>query len=150
MLSRLIKGITAFILFAASFGAVQTFAQGAKPADIAKAVHWSDSVTGVEVYLVQGNYQPYRLVVVSKRDVKVIYRTSINSVEPVVKELSPVNSVGEVVRYYEFEHYFSKMTIWMALEFKVDGKDVPALTRAFYNDIFTLVPPNHFYGVPKK
>lgn len=150
MLPRLIKSLAIAILFAASFGAIQTFAQEAKLPDISKGVHWSDAQTGVEVYLVEGNYQPYRLVVVSKRDVKVTYHTSINSIEPVIKELKPVNSVGEVVRYYEFEHYFSKMTIWMALEFKVDGKDVPALTRAFYNDIFTLVPPNHFYGVPKK
>lgn len=149
MLPRRIKSLAIAILFSASFGAVQTFAQTTKPADISKGVHWSDAAAGVEVYLFEGNYQPYTLLVVSKRDVKVTYRTSINSVEPVVKELIPVNSVGEVVRYYQFEHYFSKMTIWMALEFKVDGKDVPALTRAFYNDIFTLVPPNQFFGRPK-
>lgn len=152
MLHRSIKmcACATVILFAASFGAAQTFGQGAKPPDVTKAVHWSDAATGTEIYLAEAGGQGYRLTVVSQREVKVTYRTSINSVEPVVKELAPVETVGSVVRYYQFNHYFSKMTIWMALLFEVDGKSVPSLTRAFYNDIYTLVPSNMFLNGMKK
>lgn len=150
MLHALFKSFVLPILFMASVGVAQVQGQGANIPGIAKAVHWSDAATATDVYLVEGGSRGYRLLVVSNREVKVIYHTSINSVEPVMKELAPAQTVGEVVRYYEFEHTFSRMTIWMALEFKIDGKDAPNLTRAFYNDIFTLVPANQFFGVPKK
>jgi hypothetical protein len=36
------------------------------------------------------------------------------------------------------------MTIWMALDFSINGKQVPVLTRTFYDDIFTVAPNGHF------
>jgi hypothetical protein len=65
--------------------------------------------------------------------------------EAVTKELKPVVATG-AVSYYEFQHYFSKMTIWMSLEFTVNGKKTPALTRAFYDNIFQLAPGNMYLG----
>lgn len=148
MQHRLFIKFAVAILFLCVSGASQALAQDSKTPDITKAVFWSDAGSGIQVYLVPKNHH-YRLVVVSKGDVKVTYHTSINSVEPVMKELAPVETSGETVRYYEFQHSFSKMTIWMGLSFTLDGQKVPNLTRTFYNDIFTLVPEN-FFGGPRK
>lgn len=105
----------------------------------------------VEVYLVEKDYGNFRLTVISKKDLKVIYHTSINSYEPVDKELNPVSSTDGSIRSYEFRHTFTKMTIWMALEFTLDGKSIPELTRTFSNDIHSVVPNGYFhYGPVKK
>ncbi|HKS28691.1 MAG TPA: hypothetical protein VJS44_12770 [Pyrinomonadaceae bacterium] len=144
-----LKRFVIAILFILAICATQVFTQeGTKPT-VAKGVYWSDSVTGVEAYLVpRMGTNSFRLTVISSKEVKVTYRTRINSVEPVVKELTPVATSGAGVRYYEFEHYFSKMTIWMGLEFIVDGKKIPALTRVFYDNIFEIAPAN-MYPEPK-
>jgi hypothetical protein len=138
------------ILFIVTLCATQVFAQeGGKPT-VSKGVYWSDSETGVEAYLVpRMGSNGFRLTVISTKEVEVTYRTRINSVEPVVKELTPVATSVNGIRYYEFEHYFSKMTIWMGLEFMVDGKKAPALTRVFYDNIFELAPANMYLG-PKQ
>jgi hypothetical protein len=135
------------ILFILAIFATQVSAQeGTKPS-VAKGVYWSDSETGVEAYMVpRMGTNNFRLTVISPKEVKVTYRTRLNSVEPVVKELTPVAASGVGVRYYEFEHYFSKMTIWMGLEFTIDGKMVPALTRVFYDNIFQIAPGNMYVG----
>lgn len=135
-------------LFIVILGAGQIFTQEAKPSGVAKGVFWSDAAAGVEVYLVSKEGQTYRLTVISTKNVKVTYHTSINSTEPVTKELKPVAPTPSV-KYYDFEHYFSKMTIWMSLEFTVDGKQIPALSRAFYDSIFQIAPSNMYFG-PKE
>ena len=134
------------ILFIMTACATQAFAQEQGKPDVAKGVYWSDSETGVEVYLVQKMGNTYRLTVISTKEVKVTYRTRINSVEPVVKELAPIATSGTGIRYYEFDHYFSKMTIWMGLEFTIDGKKIPALARVFYDNIFEVGPSNMYLG----
>ena len=143
--------VTRFVMMAVLIfaGFTQVFAQeGAKP-EVAKGVYWSDAETGTEVYLIPKVGHTFRLTVISTKEVEVTYRTRINSVEPVVKELTPVATSVNGIRYYEFEHYFSKMTIWMGLEFMVDGKKAPALTRVFYDNIFEMAPANMYLG-PKQ
>jgi len=139
MFSKKSFGVLIFVL---AISAGQVLAQDSKQ-PITKAVFWTDGTT--DVYLVPKTAQAYRLVVVSNKEVKVTYRTSINSVEPVKKELMPV-SVSGPVRYFEFEHYFSKMTIWMGLEFAVDGKAAAGLSRTFYDSIFEIAPGNMYPG----
>lgn len=102
-----------------------------------------------EVYLIPKTAQTFRLTVIYNKDVKVTYHTRINSVEPVVKELVPLAASGATIKYFEFDHYFSKMTIWMGLEFTVDGRKIPALTRVFYDNIFEVAPGNT-YLKPKR
>ncbi|GEM_PF-5026661 len=138
------------VVFIGLLGAGQVLAQeNKKSQEVTKAVFWSDTTSGVEVYLMPAGGQSYRLSVISTRDVGVTYHTSINSTEAVKKELKPFIATG-TVRYYEFKHYFSKMTIWMSLEFTVDGKKAPALTRAFYDNIFQLAPGNMYLGPEAK
>jgi hypothetical protein len=137
------------VVFIALLGTGQALSQETrKTQEVTKGVFWSDSVSGVEVYLIPTGAQSYRLSVISTKDVAVTYHTSINSMEAVTKELKPAIAGG--VRYYEFQHYFSKMTIWMSLEFTVDGKKTPALTRAFYDNIFQLAPGNMYLGPEAK
>jgi hypothetical protein len=140
--------IAIVVVFIAILGSGQILTKETKTPAVSKGVFWSDAASGVEVYLVAKGGQNYRLTVISNKDVKVIYRTSINSTEPVMKELVPVTKTNSV-KYYEFEHYFSKMTIWMSLECTVDGKKVPALDRTFYDNIFEIAPSNIYAG-PKE
>ena len=151
MLQRLLMwGIATFILFA-SVEVCGTRAQQSKAPPVSKAVYWASQEPEAEVYLVEKGDGDFRMIVVSKKDLKAMYHTSINSSEPVDKELIPVKPAGVGVRNYEFKHHFSKMTIWMAIEFTLDGKSVSGLTRTFYNDISSVVPNGHFsYGTGKK
>lgn len=129
-------------------GANRIQAQQAGTLPISRAVYWSNA--DAEVHLVQKVSGGFRLTVVSKKEFTVTYHTRINSIEPVDKELKPITSASGI-RQYEFSHSFTKMTIWMALEFSADGKSVPELTRTFLNDIEDVVPNGHFdFGPGKK
>lgn len=116
-----------------------------------RAVFWADEKLATEVYLVEkrSGESNFILRVISDKDLKVTYHTRINSFENVDKELAPVKMVAGV-KYYEVSHHFSKMTIWMALEFKLDGKRVESLTRTFYDNLFDVVPNGQFLDRPKK
>ena len=140
----------AVVILAASVGAGSVQAQKKQTPPISKAVYWMNSEPAVEVYLVEKDYGNFRLTVVSRIDLKVIYHTSVNSIQPVDKELMPVSATTEGVRSYEFRHTFTKMTIWMALEFTLDGKSIPGLTRAFSNDISEVMPNGYFHFGPKQ
>jgi hypothetical protein len=131
-------------LMIAAVGIGHAAAQQSNTPPVSKAVYWSSAEPRAEIYLV-GNEGggDLRLTVISKRELKVIYHTRINSSEEVEKELTPAGPETEGVRSYEFHHVFSRMTIWMSLEFQLDGKTVPGLTRTFYNDIFSVVPNGH-------
>lgn len=150
MRQRLFMWVVAILILVASVGAGRVQAQKEQAPPISKAVYWMSSEPAVEAWLVEKSYGNFRLTVVSKKDLKVIYHTSINSIEPVDKELMPVSSTVDGVRTYEFRHTFTKMTIWMALEFTLDGKSIPELTRAFSNDINEVMPNGYFHFGPKK
>lgn len=147
MLFNLLSKSVFLVLFIFCAGLTQAAAQDAKTPFVLKGVFWFDKDSGTEAYLFPG--KNLRLTVISKKDVKVTYHTKINSIEPVEKELSPAETVGDV-RYFDFEHYFTKMTIWMALEFTVDGRKIPALTRTFYDNIFETVENEKFFNPSKK
>lgn len=134
----------ALLLLSAGFAPAVAQKQKEDAPPVSRGVYWASAEPEMEVYLF-GNYGggDLRLTVVSKQEPKVTYHTSINSVEPVVKELVPVATSPGVWRY-DFHHTFSKMTIWMSLDFSVGGKQVPGLTRTFYDDIFTVAPNGHF------
>lgn len=144
-----LQKIAMFVLFVACLGTSQIFAQSDKKNLVAQGVFWMDKETGTEIYLFPGGSQGYRLTVISKQDVKVTYHTRINSIEVVDKILAAKETSGGV-RFYEFEHHFSKMTIWMALQFEVGGKKIPALARTFYNSIFEPDTDNIFLEADKK
>ena len=133
------------VLFITTLGAGQILTQETHTPGITSGAFWADADSGIEVYLVPKTGQSYRLTVISTKDVKVTYHTSIISTEPVMKELDPVATTA-AVKYFEFEHHFSKMTIWMSLEFAVDGKQIPALSRAFHNSILEVAPSNMYLG----
>lgn len=128
-------------------GATRTKAQQTGALPISRAVYWSNA--DAEVYLVQKASGGFRLTVVSQREFTVSYHTRINSIEPVDKDLASITSAPGI-RQYEFSHSFTKMTIWMALEFSADGKRVPELTRTFLNDIDAVVANGYFDFLPGK
>lgn len=138
------KKIFALFIFSFVFLIAGIQAQSEKPT-VARTAFWADENLGVEVYLVNkiNKTTNYSLMVVANKNVRIFYHTSINSMEPVLKELSPVKII-KGRRYYEFTHNFTKMTIWMSLEFKLKGKRIDSLTRTFYNDIFDIVPNGDF------
>jgi len=143
-------GIALVILFA-PVGVCGARAQHPKVPPVSKAVYWASQEPEAEVYLVDKGDGAFRMIVVSKKDLKAMYHTSINSSEPVDQELTPVNTAGVGVRSYEFKHRFTRRTIWMAIEFMLDGKSVSGLTRTFFNDISSVVPNGDFsYGTGKK
>ena len=136
--------LLSFITFLIAVVAVQAQKQGAPPVD--RAVHWSNA--DADVYLVQKNSGGFLLTVASQKEFTVTYHTRINSTEPVDKVLTPIQSANGV-KQYAFDHNFTKMTIWMGLEFSFDRKPVPELTRTFLNDIGEVVPNGYFPFGPK-
>jgi hypothetical protein len=128
-------------------GASAAFAQKQDTPSIAEAVYWSSP--DAEVYLLQKKSGGFRLTVVSPKQFQVTYHTRINSIERVDKTLAPASS-GNGITTYDFEHHFTKMTIWMALEFSSNGQTVPELTRTFLNDIHEVVANGYFDFLPKK
>ncbi|HEV8590360.1 MAG TPA: hypothetical protein VGQ72_15940 [Pyrinomonadaceae bacterium] len=121
--------------------ALATFAQKQNAPPIAKAVYWANA--DAEVYLLEKGSGGLRLTVVSQKQFTVTYRTRINSIEPVDKVLAPTSSANGIT-IYDFNHNFTKMTLWMALEFSLDGNTVPELTRTFLNDINEVVANGYF------
>lgn len=145
MLFSLLSKTAFIILFVNGIGLTQAVAQDAKTPAIVKGVFWFDKDSGAEVYLFPNKTgRGYRLTVVSEKEVKVTYHTRINSFEPVDKDLT-AETFGSV-RYFEFEHHFSRTTIWMTLEFTIDGRKIPALTKTFYDNIFETVETENFYN----
>ena len=128
-------------------GAFAAFAQKQNTPPIAEAVYWSSP--DAEVYLLQKKSGGFRLTVVSPKQFQVTYHTRINSIERVDKTLAPTSSANGITTY-DFEHHFTKMTIWMALEFSSHGQSVPELTRTFLNDIHEVVANGYFDFLPKK
>lgn len=128
-------------------GAFAAFAQKQNAPPIAEAVYWA--TPDAEVYLLQKNSGGFRLTVVSQKQFQVTYHTRINSIEPVKKVLAPTSSANGITTY-DFAHSFTKMTIWMALEFSSNGETVPELTRTFLNDIHDVVANGYFDFLPKK
>ncbi len=114
-----------------------------------RSLYWMDEGLATEVYVSEkrGENGNFSLMVISEKDIKVFYRTSINSIEPVNKELLPVKTAKNV-KYYEINHHFTKMTIWMGLEFKLDNKIIESLTRTFYDNLFDIVPNDDFLKKP--
>ena len=134
------------ILFIFSFslliGTAQ--AQQSEKPSVAKTAFWTDGKT--EIYLVEkaSSINNLGLMIISNRkNLKVFYHTSINSSQDVLKELIPNKTVKDR-KYYEFSHRFSRTTIWMALEVKLNGKRIDALTKTFYDGIFEVVPNGQF------
>lgn len=122
-------------------GALAVFGQNARPATD-RSLFWTADDPAAEVTIIDRR-GGFNLLVITEKNVVVTYRTSINSRESVIKTLEPVKSEG-CRKYFLVEHSFSKRTIWMALDFRIDGKDVPDLTRTFYNGLLELVPNEQF------
>jgi hypothetical protein len=151
MLQRLLVWGIAIVILSASVEICGIRAQQSKAPPVSKAVYWVSQEPEAEVSLVEKGDGDFRMLVVSKKDLKVTYHTSINSSKPVDNELMPVNSGGIGVRIYEFKHHFSRTTIWMAIEFTLNGESVSGLTRTFSNNISTVVPNGIFnYGTVKR
>jgi hypothetical protein len=133
------------LIFAAIVSIAFALGVAGQPTETAeKGLFWSTGDPRVDVLIINRT-TGFNLIVISERDVKVIYRTKINSMESVEAELAPVKTAG-AVRYFLVKHSFSRRTIWMALDFAVDGKPVPSLTRTFYNGLLELVPNERFIG----
>lgn len=128
--------------FGLLIGTVQ--AQQVDKPSVARTAFWTDGNT--EVYLIEkgSGINNFGLMVISNgKNLKVFYSTSINSSKDVLKELIPVKTVKDR-KYYEFGHHFSRTTIWMAIEFKLNNKQIDALTKTFYDGIFEVVPNEQF------
>lgn len=147
MLKRSLVITIAAVVAGLVFLAVHGQAQKPKAPPIARAVYWANA--DAEVYLLEKGSGGLRLTVVSNKAFTVTYHTRINSIEPVSKVLSPISSNANVT-IYDFQHNFTKMTIWMALEFSLDGQPVPDLTRTFLNDINEVTPNGYFDFGPRK
>lgn len=121
-------------------------AQQPKKPQVSRAVYWANP--DAQIYLLEKASGGLRLTVISKKELQVIYHTRINSIEPVVQILAPLSS-NDGVTIYDFNHNFTKMTIWMGLEFSAEGKAVPELTRTFLNDIQEVVANGYFDFGPR-
>ena len=146
MLKRSLLLAIAIVAVGLVFLAVHGQAQKPKGPPIARAVYWANA--DAEVYLLEKGSGGLRLTVVSKKVFTVTYHTRINSIEPVSRILTPMSSNANVT-IYDFEHNFTKMTIWMGLEFSLDGKPAPDLTRTFLNDINEVTPNGYFDFGPR-
>jgi hypothetical protein len=135
--------LIAALLAAAAFS---VFGQGSRPMT-ERSLFWTSDDPAVEITVIDRR-AGFNLLVISENEVVVTYRTSVNSSQSVVKTLEPVKSEG-CRKYYLVAHSFSKRTIWMALDFKIGSKDVPSLTRTFYNGLLEIVPNDQFDRVPK-
>lgn len=141
--------VKAILLVAASLLVTcgsSVYAQKPTAPQVDRAVHWSN--VDADIYLVQKKSGGFLLTVASKKEFTVTYHTRINSLEPVDKILTPIQSTKEIKQYI-FDHNFTKMTIWMGLEFSIDGQPVPELTRTFLNDIGEVVANGYFPFGPK-
>jgi hypothetical protein len=111
------------------------------------ALHWSGGGGATHVFLLQDTQDPanrFRLFVAGGDDLKVIYRTQLNSRTDVRNELQPKKPVLAGLREYEFTHKFSRMTVWMGLVFvRGDVRD-DELTRTFYGGIGNVVPNGEY------
>jgi hypothetical protein len=122
-------------------------AQQPKKPQVSRAVYWANPE--VQIYLLEKASGGLRLTVISKKQLQVTYHTRINSIEPVVKILTPLSS-NDGITIYDFNHNFTKMTIWMGLEFSAEGQAVPELTRTFLNDIQEVVANGYFDFGPRR
>lgn len=148
MMRRIIVLGFAVVITTAVLLASSVQAQHSKKPQLARAVYWANA--DAEIYLLEKASGGLRLTIVSKKRFKVFYHTRINSIEPVDRELVSLTSSNGFTTY-DFEHHFTKMTIWMALEFSFDGKVVPELTRTFLNDINEVVANDYFdFGTKPK
>lgn len=137
--------LAAALLIAAAVSGFAQAAQTEKKEPTFDALHWACKKTGVDVFLVERGAaeSEYNLIVVSERKVTVVYRTERNSTYPVRLELAPVKTVG-TASFYQVKHSFSRTTIWMALDFAIDGEPHAGLTRTFYNSFSEIVPNEQF------
>ena len=113
------------------------------PDEYTDLIKWADGDTKVYLFVQSGLVgSPYkiRLIVDSPEDLKVYYRTCINSSKHVERELPPADQIEGKVRCYDFQQSFTRTSIWMALDFKKDGEVVAPLTRTFFGDMKKIVP----------
>ena len=146
---KMIRATLILFVAVAGIAGLITTSSGQQPRkpQIERAVHWANA--DAEIYLLEKNSGGFRLTVVSRKQFQVTYHTRINSLEPVDRVLAPLSS-SEGITTYDFDHHFTKMTIWMALEFSSNGQTVPELTRTFLNDIHDVVANGYFDFRPKK
>ncbi len=138
------------LLFAAMIVSAAVFAspgQDRAVPETPRSLFWQSADPVVEIVIIDRRLG-FNLIVISEENVVVTYRTSINSSVAVEKKLEPVRS-ERGRKYFLVEHSFSRRTIWMALDFEVGGKDVPGLTRTFYDGFLEIVP-NDKFRVPKR
>jgi len=106
-------------------------------------VSWSDT-KGTTVILMRKTDGSFRLIIVTDVDYEIVYRTERNSSIDVSQKLEPDPSSTKRVKFYDFDHSFSRTTIWMAVVFKKDGKVNNDLTRTFYGSIQKTVSNDDF------
>ncbi|MFC1885270.1 hypothetical protein ACFL2O_10920 [Thermodesulfobacteriota bacterium] len=118
-----------------------------KTAEIKKAIHWQSKDGEINVFLVHDKRNlssGYRLFVIAKRNIQIIYHTRYNSSVYKKKELKPIRVVGLDVYEYEFEHGFSRSTYWMAIELREYGYRINGMTKTFEGSINRIVPNQRF------
>lgn len=93
------------------------------------------------LYLMERNN--YNLIVKGDTDYRIVYRTSKNSSQDIVRQIEPLQ-IKKNEAIYNFFHAFSKTTIWMALEFYKENKRDDDLTRTFYGDFNDVVKNDSF------
>ena len=112
-----------------------------------RAAYWASDDRLTQVILVQYPSE-FRLIVIGEPDLTVAYCTSINSGPVLSEELQPIQPTAKGIREFKFKahHIFSRMSIWMAIEFRRNGKLIDGLTRTFYGSIDTVVENQKFLG----
>jgi hypothetical protein len=142
---KTVLSLFAICLLLGAAGAAAHAGPALPPTDT--AVHWTGAGGATQVFLMQNPQDPknpYRLLVAGGGDLKVVYRTQINSTTGVRKELQPKEPLVSGLREYDIPHKFSRMTIWMALEFLRGEARDNELTRTFSGSIGTVVPNDEY------
>jgi len=157
----ILAGIAGWIGGCGSLGPAGRGLEASPPADSdpRPALSWTSADGRVRVLLEQSSPQvprgddSFRLVVSGADGWEVYYRTAINSSSRPPVRLSPLpSSAPPGTKEYEFKHHFSRMSIWMALEFRKDGKCREDLTRTFYGGLDHLEANNRYWtpGKPEE
>ncbi len=115
------------------------------PGAALRSLFWLHEAAGIEVCLIAKGPEtrPYNLVVISDKDVKVIYQTERNSFQSNSIQLAPVKAAGGR-SYDDVGHNLSKTTIWMTLDFESEGKKFDSLTRTFDDNFFEIAANDRF------
>ncbi|MBI4845155.1 MAG: hypothetical protein HY810_01555 [Candidatus Omnitrophica bacterium] len=107
-------------------------------------VEWNNKDNTAKIILKGGVANATDLIVSSKENLTVIYRSCNNSAIDVVRELKAQEVLPNGDKRYIVEHFFTKTSPWMSIEIHKNGEMIKDLTRTFYGNVYKSVPNDRY------